>query len=147
MVLLTGNSALWLCGDFKVASTAEPEVEGDAQREPPCFCIQLSDGHNEDFLPISSPSLSLSVCNLDLLCVCECLIHCFFLITVPCMVFFRSMMKGKHEDMAILVLALAIWAAVATPVSAQFNLWPDVDSTQLASTMGFSVDCLNALHV
>ncbi|SLM40550.1 LysM domain [Lasallia pustulata] len=48
--------------------------------------------------------------------------------------------------MAALILALAIWAAAIIPAYAQFSMWPAVNSTQLASAMGFSVDCLNAMN-
>lgn len=49
--------------------------------------------------------------------------------------------------MAALILVSATWAAVIMPASAQFNMWPAVNATQLASAMGFSVDCLNAMFV
>ncbi len=48
--------------------------------------------------------------------------------------------------MAALILASAFWVAVMVPVYGQFNMWPAVDSAQLASVMGFSVDCLNAMY-
>lgn len=37
-------------------------------------------------------------------------------------------------------------AAIVTPAYSQFNMWPAVDSVQLASSLGFSVDCLNAMN-
>ena len=49
--------------------------------------------------------------------------------------------------MAALILALAIWATAFMCAQAQFNMWPAVDLTQLASAMGFSVDCLQAMCV
>lgn len=48
--------------------------------------------------------------------------------------------------MAALILAWAFWVAVMVPVYGQFNMWPVVDSAQLASAMDFSVDCLNAMY-
>lgn len=56
-------------------------------------------------------------------------------------------MLGRSDGMAALILALAIWAAAIIPAYAQFSMWPAVNSTQLASAMGFSVDCLNAMYV
>lgn len=55
---------------------------------------------------------------------------------------------GMLDGMAALILTSAIWAAVAMamPAYAQFNMWPTVDSTQLASALGFSVECLNAMY-
>lgn len=53
---------------------------------------------------------------------------------------------GRLDRMAALILTSAIWAAVAMPAYAQFNMWPAVDSTQLASALGFSVECLNAMY-
>ena len=48
--------------------------------------------------------------------------------------------------MAAVIWAYAFWVAITVPVYGQFNMWPAVGSTQLASTMGFSVDCLNAMY-
>ena len=47
--------------------------------------------------------------------------------------------------MAALILASTVWTSVMMTVYAQFNMWPAVDPAQLASAMGFSVDCLNAM--
>ena len=48
--------------------------------------------------------------------------------------------------MAALIRISAFWAGVIMPTTyAQFNMWPAVDSVQLASAMDFSVDCLNAM--
>lgn len=49
--------------------------------------------------------------------------------------------------MAALISALAISVTVIMPAYAQFNMWPAVESSQLASAMGFSVDCLNAMYL
>lgn len=49
--------------------------------------------------------------------------------------------------MAALIFATVISVAIIMPAYAQFNMWPLVDSSQLASAMGFSVDCLNVMYL
>lgn len=49
--------------------------------------------------------------------------------------------------MSTLLFTSAIWAAVVLPAHAQFSMWPAVSPTQLATAMGFSVDCLDAMYV
>lgn len=49
--------------------------------------------------------------------------------------------------MATLTMVSATLAILIEPAYAQFNMWPAVHSTQLASAMDFSVDCLNAMYV
>lgn len=49
--------------------------------------------------------------------------------------------------MAALILVPTILVAIVMPAYAQFNMWPAVDSSQLASAMGFSVGCLNAMYL
>lgn len=60
---------------------------------------------------------------------------------------FKSVL-GTSGGMAALIFAPAIWAVVTMPAYAQvFNMWPPVDLTQLASAMGFPVNCLNAMYI
>ena len=49
--------------------------------------------------------------------------------------------------MAALIVASLLWAVVIIPTHAQFNMWPTINSTRLASAMGLSTGCLDALSV
>ena len=49
--------------------------------------------------------------------------------------------------MAALIVASLLWAVVIIPAHAQFNMWPTINSTWLASAMGLSTACLDALSV
>lgn len=54
-----------------------------------------------------------------------------------------SRLTSKMENF----IWIAFLASAIMPTRADFNMWPAVDSTRLASAMGFSVNCLEAMYM
>ena len=48
--------------------------------------------------------------------------------------------------MVALFLTWVLWAIMVIHSYAQFSLWPVVGSTQLASALDLSVDCVDSLY-